>query len=83
MTGFFPSPMAKMLVVLVANKFPSASLMWAISKLPGCFSTLYRIPTLPMLLPPVTLTEAPFSNLINPSTSKVSRLSYKVLLNIN
>ena len=29
-----------------------------------------------MLLPPVTLTDAPFSNLINPSASNVSRFSY-------
>jgi len=38
-TGFFPSPMAKMLVILVAKLLPSESLMWTMSKLPGCFST--------------------------------------------
>lgn len=83
MTGFLPSPITKTLPILVAKVAPLASLMWTMSKLPGCFSTCWIIPTLPMLLPPVMITEAPFSNLIKLSTSEVSRLSYKRLSILN
>lgn len=77
MTGFFPSPITKTLAILVAKWLLWASLMWTMSKEPGCFSTCWMIPTLPILLPPVMMTEALFSNLIKLSTSELSRLSYK------
>jgi hypothetical protein len=48
------------------------------SKLPGCFSMCWRIPILPILFPPTIKTEAPFSNLMRPSTSPVSKLSCNI-----
>lgn len=85
MTDFFPSPMMNTLDALVAKRCPYESLMWAMSKLLGCFSTCWRIPTLPMLLPPMIKTWAPFSYLMRLSTSPVSRFNYnlKGIFNIN
>ena len=77
MTGFLPSPTMNTLLERVAKWWPLESLMWAMSKLEGCFSMCWRTPTLPMLLPPMISTCWPFSYLMRLSTSPVSRLSYK------
>ena len=80
MTAFLPSPMTNTFDERVAKWLPVESLMWAMSKELGCLSTCWRIPTRPMLLPPMMSTWAPFSYLMRLSTSPLSRLTYKGLI---
>lgn len=50
---------------LVANICSLASLMWTISKDPGCLSRLVTIPTRPKLRPPVIMHKFPIIQNIN------------------
>jgi len=54
----------KTLPILVAKVLPLASLMWTISNDPKCLSLAVNYPTLPLLLPDVTNTNYPRSNLM-------------------
>jgi len=71
----FPSPITKALLSLVAKTYPAESLMWAMSYDPGCFSTDYKTPILPMLFPPIKTIVAPFVNLTTLLISPVARFN--------
>lgn len=72
--------MMNTLVRRVANVWPLASLMWTISKEPGCFSRLITVPTRPKLRPPVIMHKLPDSNLMVSVILPVAMSSWTVSL---
>jgi len=75
-------PIRKQLSSLVAKVLPAESLMWAMLKLPGCFSEFINVPIRPQFRPLVTITVDPTTNDENFSIFLVSRLYTKVSLGL-